>query len=162
METEEERPICDEEGLLQKLEELKYEPPPGMRRVPFVETLAIVADPTLGGGGDKQQQQQQQQQQKQKETIGVADDIKREAFFVQQVQHTVPIALARLRALGLQFTRPEDFLAEMLKTDQQMGRIRARIEEEQQQQQQFIEKMNPQCSSKLAAQYSRGMQAERL
>ena len=61
---------------------------------------------------------------------------------MKQVQQTVPIALARLRALGLQFTRPEDFLAEMLKSDRQMGRIRAKIEEEQERQQQFADKKN--------------------
>lgn len=68
---------------------------------------------------------------------------------MQQVQKTVPIALARLRAVGLQFTRPGDFLAEMLKSDQQMGKIRARIEEEQQRQQQFADKLNRNFNKKF-------------
>lgn len=68
---------------------------------------------------------------------------------VQQLQQTVPVALARLRALGLQFTRPTDFLAEMLKSDQHMGRIRARISAEQEQQKQFEEKRNQRLNKKF-------------
>lgn len=134
-----ELPVCDEQGLMQKLEELKYAPPPGMRRVPFIETLAFVVDAAAAaeGGGETPTQ------------IDVSDDLKREAAFVGQLQKTVPVALARLRALGLQFTRPTDFLAEMLKSDQQMGRIRARINAEQEQQRQFEAKKNQRLNKKF-------------
>lgn len=70
-------------------------------------------------------------------------------FSVKQLQKTVPVALARLRALGLQFTRPTDFLAEMLKSDQHMGRIRARISAEQEQQRQFEAKRNQRLNKKF-------------
>lgn len=109
-----------------------------MRRVPFIETLAIVADATaMAEGGEAPAE------------IDVSDDLKREAAFVTQLQKTVPVALARLRALGLQFTRPTDFLAEMLKSDQQMGRIRARINAEQEQQRQFEAKRNQRLNKRF-------------
>ncbi|OEH73915.1 hypothetical protein cyc_03515 [Cyclospora cayetanensis] len=132
-------PVCDEAGLLQKLEELKYAPPPGMRRVPFVETLAIVVSPE--GVGEEESSDSM--------PLDASQDLKREANFVRQLQSTVPIALARLRAVGLQFSRPPDFLAEMLKTEQQMGRIRARITAEQEQQRQFEEKRNQRLNKKF-------------
>ena len=56
---------------------------------------------------------------------------------VSQLQETVPLALSRLRAVGLQFTRPCDYLAEMLKSDEVMGRVRSRIRVEQEKQRQF-------------------------
>ncbi|XP_026192304.1 probable rRNA-processing protein EBP2 [Cyclospora cayetanensis] len=132
-------PVCDEAGLLQKLEELKYAPPPGMRRVPFVETLAIVVSPE--GVGEEESSDSM--------PLDASQDLKREASFVRQLQSTVPIALARLRAVGLQFSRPPDFLAEMLRTEQQMGRIRARITAEQEQQRQFEEKRNQRLNKKF-------------
>ncbi|CDJ41119.1 hypothetical protein, conserved, partial [Eimeria tenella] len=58
------------------------------------------------------------------------------------LQATAPVALARLRAVGLQFSRPGDYLAEMLKSEKQMGRVRAQLEAEQQQQQQQQQQQN--------------------
>ncbi|KAL8273009.1 hypothetical protein Esti_003062 [Eimeria stiedai] len=125
--------------LLLKLEELKYAPPAGLRRVPFVETLAVVAGvDTATGAADESASR-----------VDVAEDLKREAAFFAQLQKTVPVALARLRALGLQFSRPPDFLAEMLKSDQQMGRIRARIDAEQEQQRQFEAKRNQRLNKRF-------------
>ncbi|KAL8453766.1 hypothetical protein Emed_000707 [Eimeria media] len=146
-----ELPVCDEHVcvgllpveslvcLLLKLEELKYAPPPGLRRVPFVETLAIVADADAATEAADDPASR----------VDVGDDLKREAAFFAQLQKTVPVALARLRALGLQFSRPPDFLAEMLKSDQQMGRIRARIDAEQEQQRQFEAKRNQRLNKKF-------------
>lgn len=56
--------LCNSSGLLHKLEELKYSPPPGMRRVPFIETLAVVAEAPAEGP---------------EAPLDVSDDLKREA-----------------------------------------------------------------------------------
>ncbi|CDI86062.1 hypothetical protein, conserved [Eimeria praecox] len=71
-ETEEEKPIYDEQGLLDKLQELRYDPPPGLRRVPFIETLAIIAEPPVSSSsvGGKET----------KETVAADEDLKREAL----------------------------------------------------------------------------------
>ncbi|KAL8432732.1 hypothetical protein Efla_004401 [Eimeria flavescens] len=133
--------------LLQKLEELKYTASLGglrLRRVPFVETLAVVAQACAGRkkSGDLASQ------------IDAAEDLRREAAFLLHpvklhVQKTIPVALSRLRALGLRFSRSPDFLAEMLKSDSQMGRIRARIDAEQEQQRQFERKRNQRLNKKI-------------
>ncbi|CDJ44569.1 hypothetical protein ETH_00036520 [Eimeria tenella] len=65
--------VSDEQALLQKLEELKYEPPPGMRRVPFVETLAIVVSPDAAAAAAAAAGEDG------KEAEEALDDLKREA-----------------------------------------------------------------------------------
>lgn len=61
-------------GVMSKLEEIKYAPPRGMRRVPFVETLAIcvkdAGDAATGAEEDTAPAGSQ---------IGRSDDLKREA-----------------------------------------------------------------------------------
>lgn len=68
---------------------------------------------------------------------------------IRQVQETVPEALRRLRALGLQISRPVDFLAEMLKSDSHMGKIRKRAASELLQQQQFEQQINRKLNKKF-------------
>ncbi|KAL8448597.1 hypothetical protein Emag_003912 [Eimeria magna] len=175
-----EPPLCDQHGLLLKLEELRYTPPPGLRRVPFVETLAVVAD--VGAATEAADDSASR--------VDVADDLKREAALsadytppcrlpplsVSMRVPTVSVAVCsfvvffHLSCLlkpflyvpahfitnhwayvvsTYGFSRPPDFLAEMLKSDQQMGRIRARIDAEQEQQRQFEAKRNQRLNKKF-------------
>ena len=59
--------------------------------------------------------------------IDVQDDFNRELSFYQQAQKGVISALDRLRSLGVETERPEDYFAEMLKSEAHMQRIRERL-----------------------------------
>ena len=59
--------------------------------------------------------------------INVQDDFNRELSFYQQAQKGVINAFDRLRGLGVETERPEDYFAEMLKSEAHMQRIRERL-----------------------------------
>lgn len=53
----------------------------------------------------------------------VHNDFKREMMFYRQAQATVLAALPRLRAMNVPTKRPEDYFAQMAKTDQHMQKV---------------------------------------
>lgn len=55
------------------------------------------------------------------------DDFQREMFFYRQAQAAVLEALPRLKKLKIATKRPEDYFAEMAKSDQQMQKIRKKL-----------------------------------
>ncbi|XP_046907151.1 probable rRNA-processing protein EBP2 [Hypomesus transpacificus] len=59
--------------------------------------------------------------------INPDDDFQREMFFYRQAQASVLEALPRLKKLKIFTKRPEDYFAEMAKTDQQMQKIRKKL-----------------------------------
>ncbi|KAG5285471.1 hypothetical protein AALO_G00003760 [Alosa alosa] len=59
--------------------------------------------------------------------INAEDDFQREMFFYRQAQATVLEALPKLRKLNIPTRRPEDYFAEMSKTDQHMQKIRKKL-----------------------------------
>lgn len=66
----------------------------------------------------------------------VLNDFKREMMFMRQAQATIMDAIPRLKALGLPTKRPDDYFAEMVKTDSHMHKIRENLMKKQAQQQQ--------------------------
>lgn len=66
----------------------------------------------------------------------VLNDFKREMIFLRQAQATVMEAIPKLHALGLPTKRPDDYFAEMAKTDEHMQKIRENLMRKQAQQQQ--------------------------
>ncbi|XP_018335673.1 probable rRNA-processing protein EBP2 homolog [Agrilus planipennis] len=65
----------------------------------------------------------------------VLNDFKREMMFFRQGQATVLEAIPRLKALNIPTKRPDDYFAEMAKTDEHMQRIRENLMKKQMQQQ---------------------------
>ncbi|KAJ8262698.1 hypothetical protein COCON_G00151550 [Conger conger] len=61
------------------------------------------------------------------EDINAEDDFQREMYFYRQAQAAVLEALPRLKKLKISTKRPEDYFAEMAKTDQQMQKIRKKL-----------------------------------
>ena len=59
--------------------------------------------------------------------VNVQDDFNRELSFYQQAQKGVISAFDKLRKLGVETERPEDYFAEMLKSESHMQRIRERL-----------------------------------
>ncbi|RZF46070.1 hypothetical protein LSTR_LSTR004783 [Laodelphax striatellus] len=55
------------------------------------------------------------------------DEFKRESLFHRQAQAAVIEGISRLKSLGVPTKRPDDFFAEMAKTDEHMQKIRAML-----------------------------------
>ncbi|KAF2111553.1 eukaryotic rRNA processing protein EBP2-domain-containing protein [Lophiotrema nucula] len=60
----------------------------------------------------------------------VEDDLTREKAFYQQSLAAVNDARARLKKEGISFSRPADYFAEMVKSDEHMGKIKAKLVDE--------------------------------
>ncbi|XP_052774411.1 probable rRNA-processing protein EBP2 [Mya arenaria] len=60
------------------------------------------------------------------------NDFKRELRFYRQAQASVLVAIPKLHKLGIKTRRPEDFFAEMGKTDAHMKKVREKLLEKQQ------------------------------
>ncbi|KAJ2708601.1 rRNA-processing protein EBP2 [Coemansia spiralis] len=60
------------------------------------------------------------------------DDLERELQFYQQGLAAVIVAKQKLQQAGVPFARPDDYFAEMVKTDAHMAKIRQRLLSEQQ------------------------------
>ncbi|XP_044299010.1 probable rRNA-processing protein EBP2 isoform X1 [Varanus komodoensis] len=66
-----------------------------------------------------------------KDAIDPEDDFKREMRFYHQAQVSVLEALPRLHQLKIPTRRPDDYFAEMAKSDQQMQKIRQKLKSKQ-------------------------------
>ncbi|KAF1815800.1 Ebp2-domain-containing protein [Eremomyces bilateralis CBS 781.70] len=58
------------------------------------------------------------------------DDLNRELQFYNQAQSAAELARQKLKKEGVPFSRPNDFFAEMVKSDEHMGRIKTRLVED--------------------------------
>ncbi|CCI42163.1 unnamed protein product [Albugo candida] len=88
----------------------------------------------------------------------VNDDLKREIAFYQQTLESVRIARAKLLQQNVPYRRPSDFFAEMLKTDNQMARIKDKLIYEQKKIQTVEERKKSQAHRKVA----KAVQSEKL
>nr|XP_056700528.1 probable rRNA-processing protein EBP2 [Euleptes europaea] len=66
-----------------------------------------------------------------KDAVDPEDDFKREMSFYHQAQASVLEALPRLHRLKIPTRRPDDYFAEMAKSDQQMQKIRQKLKSKQ-------------------------------
>merc|ERR1712080_473204 len=63
--------------------------------------------------------------------MGIHNDFKREMLFYRQAQATVLSALEIFRAKKIPTKRPEDYFAQMFKTDEHMQKIRTKLAQKQ-------------------------------
>ncbi|XP_072543116.1 probable rRNA-processing protein EBP2 [Salminus brasiliensis] len=63
--------------------------------------------------------------------VNAEDDFQREMYFYRQAQATVLEALPKLKKLKILTKRPDDYFAEMSKTDQHMQKIRKKLMQKQ-------------------------------
>lgn len=123
--------INDEEGLTEALEDIQ-------RELPWIETLDVVSAKPLA-------------------VADVNDDTTRETAFYGQAMAAVMEARKRLDAAGERHVRPEDYYADMLKSDEHMRRVRDKLLFEQKKMDAF-EKRKKQQDAKV---YAKQLQAER-
>ncbi|KAF2165435.1 hypothetical protein M409DRAFT_24285 [Zasmidium cellare ATCC 36951] len=64
------------------------------------------------------------------EVVDVEDDLKREEVFYNQCLEAVSEARSRLKKEGVPFSRPTDYFAEMVKSEEQMGKVRQKLLDE--------------------------------
>ncbi|XP_018579454.1 probable rRNA-processing protein EBP2 homolog [Anoplophora glabripennis] len=126
-------------GLKQKLEEFKL-------KLSWIEQLDCVNKqaplaPELAAQMLTQEQQRESQLKNNKKLPQytpsedpVLNDFKREMTFHRQAQAAVTEAIPRLKAMGIATKRPDDYFAEMAKTDAHMQKIREHLMKKQEQQ----------------------------
>ncbi|KAI8578108.1 hypothetical protein K450DRAFT_249076 [Umbelopsis ramanniana AG] len=82
-----------------------------LKDLPWIETMAVTSTEPI-------------------ELEDVHDDLKRELAFYQQALEAANIGREKVKAAGLPFTRPDDYFAEMVKSDEHMEKIRQRLLDE--------------------------------
>ncbi|XP_054994395.1 probable rRNA-processing protein EBP2 [Sorex araneus] len=112
--------VNDVNGLKHCLAEFK-------RDLEWVERL----DVTLGPVPEISEPQSSTPQNKDSKAVDPEDDFKREMSFYRQAQAAVLAVLPRLHQLKIPTKRPTDYFAEMAKTDQQMQKIRLKLQAKQ-------------------------------
>lgn len=110
----------DVNGLKHCLAEFK-------RELEWVERLDVTLGPVPEVGGS----QPATQNQDLKKALDPEDDFQREMSFYRQAQAAVLAVLPRLHQLKIPTKRPTDYFAEMAKTDQQMQKIRQKLQAKQ-------------------------------
>lgn len=101
-------------GMKQKLDELK-------QNLDWVERLDVTNDPISAPGGTSTAEEDL-----------ANNDFQRELRFYRQAQASVLVGLTKLHKLGIKTKRPEDYFAEMAKTDVHMKKVREKLLEKQQ------------------------------
>eukprot|EP00405_Crypthecodinium_cohnii_P016652 CAMPEP_0206445598 /NCGR_PEP_ID=MMETSP0324_2-20121206/15617_1 /ASSEMBLY_ACC=CAM_ASM_000836 /TAXON_ID=2866 /ORGANISM="Crypthecodinium cohnii, Strain Seligo" /LENGTH=345 /DNA_ID=CAMNT_0053913871 /DNA_START=105 /DNA_END=1140 /DNA_ORIENTATION=+ len=98
--------------LEMKLQEIDYKVPEGAKRVPWVDTMVIDATQELP------------------KKLKAKDGVKLETAFMNAAAEATKEAYRRLRVMKIPCTRPNDFYAEMMKTDKQMFKVKQLAAEE--------------------------------
>ncbi|XP_012221764.2 probable rRNA-processing protein EBP2 homolog [Linepithema humile] len=122
--------------MKQKLNELK-------QNLPWIEKLDIVNAPAPLAP-ELALQMQEQEVRRAKQLQGnkklpqyepakdpVLNDFRRETMFHRQAQGAVIDGIAKLKKLGISTTRPDDYFAEMAKTDNHMQKVREHLVKKQ-------------------------------
>ncbi|XP_066140262.1 probable rRNA-processing protein EBP2 homolog [Euwallacea fornicatus] len=128
------------EGLKHKLEEIQLGLP-WIEKLDFVNEEAPLA-PELAAQLLAHEQKRENQLKNNKKLPQfkpsedpVLNDFNREMSFLRQAQAAILDAIPKLKTLGILTKRPDDYFAEMAKTDEHMQKIRERLMQRQQQQQ---------------------------
>jgi len=106
-------PYNDQDGLLSKLKEIKVD-------LDWSQTLEITIDTS-------KLEQPADEKELKTDKKDLKDDFKREMHFYCQAQVAAREALSRLESLGISTQRPEDYFAEMVKSDAHMQKVRKKL-----------------------------------
>jgi len=126
--------VNDERGLLHKLEDIKLVLP-GVEIVPWIETLVISVNKI--------------------DLTKNSDDLDREKKFYDSARKGVLEAMARLNQLSIPRDRPDDFFAEMIKTDEHMSKVKGELLKEKR----IIDQAQLRTKKRLESKYVKTSQA---
>ena len=90
--------------------------------------------------------------------VDVNDDLARETFFYERALESANECVRRLKELGVPARRPDDYYAEMVKSDEHMKRVRSELIFEQQQ----LEIRDERRKAREAKKYGKQVQAEKI
>jgi len=116
-------PYNDQDGLQAKLSELQ-------QNLEWVETLQVTIDTTdmkAKHGITDATTNNNEKTAKNEEENTANDDFQREMIFYCQAQEAVKEALSKLESLGVPTQRPDDYFAEMVKSDVHMQKVRKKL-----------------------------------
>lgn len=106
--------VNDEEGLKRKLKDFYLD-------MDWIERMDITVAKNSISLNDLQTEDGKIQSE-------LADnDFKRESLFIRQAEAAINLALPKLQASGVETSRPNDYFAEMAKSDEHMKRIRENL-----------------------------------
>ena len=90
--------------------------------------------------------------------VDVNDDLTRETFFYERALESANECVRRLKDLGVPVRRPDDYYAEMVKSDEHMKRVRSELLFEQQQ----LEIREERRKARESKKYGKQVQAEKI
>lgn len=90
--------------------------------------------------------------------VDINDDLARETSFYERALASAEVAVSKLKALGVSVRRPDDFYAEMVKSDEHMKRVRAELIFEQT----SMETKDERRKAREQKRYGKQVQAEKL
>lgn len=107
--------VNDEEAMLAKLEAFRVD-------LPWLERLDLTCKPAALAPELREEIDENKSESAQDRLV--EDDFKRETYFYRIAQEAVLEGLPLLRQLNIPTKRPADYMAQMVKSDQQMDRVR--------------------------------------
>ncbi|KAI9263159.1 eukaryotic rRNA processing protein EBP2-domain-containing protein [Phascolomyces articulosus] len=97
--------INDEEAMIRITEEFK------LKKLPWFETMSVTSSKSI-------------------EIPDIKDDMARELAFYQQALEAVKIGREKVLEAGMPFSRPDDYFAEMIKSEEHMAKVRQKLLDE--------------------------------
>eukprot|EP00930_Biecheleria_cincta_P066683 TRINITY_DN52900_c0_g1_i1.p1 TRINITY_DN52900_c0_g1~~TRINITY_DN52900_c0_g1_i1.p1 ORF type:complete len:329 (-),score=88.96 TRINITY_DN52900_c0_g1_i1:56-1042(-) len=128
------RGVCIAPLLLQRLTEIDYKVPEGAKRVPWVDTLLIDGQTAIPKG------------------VTAKDGVKLESTFLGMAAEAAREGYRRLRVMKIPCNRPNDFYAEMMRSDKDMYKVRQQAAEEERRMKIVEQRKKAQAGKKFAKQ----------
>ena len=110
------QPVNNVEGILEKLKEIKQ------TDLGWVERMDVTVSKDQLKEGDKDGVEQDKFSE-----VDVHNDFKREVHFYKLAQHAAITAIEMLHASGIKTKRPDDYFAQMAKSDDHMKKMKQKL-----------------------------------
>jgi rRNA-processing protein EBP2 len=114
--------ICvnDEERLKRKLKDFYMS-------MEWIERLDFIVPKKLIKLNDLDEEEEEKETNNNNKDDLSSNDFKRESLFLRQAENAISMALPKLNDLDIKTKRPEDYFAEMAKSDEHMKRVKEKL-----------------------------------